>query len=136
PRIVRSRAAGVNEIASWRRVGAGRVQRPAFACILARSFHPTARTLMRSGNPALKESTFLDLGSGTVVSRSDQTMTLNGTANKTGLLLLLATITGAWAWSQALTPTGEPAPGFGLYMWGGIIGGLVLALVTVFKKEW
>lgn len=91
---------------------------------------------MRSGNPALKESTFLDLGSGTVVSRPDQVMTLNGTANKTGLLLLLATLTGAWAWSQALTPTGEIAPGFGLYMWGGLIGGFVMALVTVFKKEW
>ena len=91
---------------------------------------------MRSGNPALKESTFLDLGSGTVVSRPDQAMTLNGTANKTGLLLLLATLTGAWAWSQALTPTGEIAPGFGLYMWGGLIGGFVMALVTVFKKEW
>ncbi|MEN1943434.1 Bax inhibitor-1/YccA family protein [Luteimonas sp. MJ293] len=91
---------------------------------------------MRSGNPALKESTFLDLGSGTVVSRPDQVMTLNGTANKTGLLLLLATLTAAWAWSQALTPTGEPAPGFNLYMWGGLIGGFVLAMVTVFKKEW
>ena len=33
---------------------------------------------MRSGNPVLKESTFLDLGSGAVVSRDGNAMTLNG----------------------------------------------------------
>lgn len=91
---------------------------------------------MRSGNPALKESTFLDLGSGTVVSRPGEVMTLNGTVNKTGVLLLLTVLTAAFAWSQALTPTGELAPGFGLYVWGGAIGGLGIALVTIFKKQW
>ncbi len=91
---------------------------------------------MRSGNPALKESTFLDLGSGTVVSRADGAMTLNGTVNKTGFLLLLAILTGAFAWSQAITPQGELAPSATLYLWGGVIGGFVMAMVTVFKKEW
>ena len=33
--------------------------------------------MIRSGNPALKESTFLDLGSGAVVSRDAGAMTLN-----------------------------------------------------------
>ena len=56
--------------------------------------------MVRSGNPALKESTFLDLGSGSVVSRDGEAMTLNGTVNKTGILLLLAVLTGAFAWSQ------------------------------------
>ena len=37
--------------------------------------------MVRSGNPALKESTFLDLGSGSVVSRDGEAMTLNGTVN-------------------------------------------------------
>lgn len=91
---------------------------------------------MRSGNPVLKESTFLDLGSGSVVSRSGDVMTLNGTVNKTGLLLLLAVITGAYAWSQSLTPTGEVSSTYNLFLWGGLIGGLVLALVTVFKPVW
>ncbi|HVI58982.1 MAG TPA: Bax inhibitor-1/YccA family protein [Luteimonas sp.] len=91
---------------------------------------------MRSGNPALKESTFLDLGSGTVVSRADGAMTLNGTINKTGFLLLLAILTGAFAWSQAFTPQGELAPSATLYVWGGVIGGFIMAMVTVFKKEW
>ena len=38
---------------------------------------------MRSGNPALQESTFLDLGTGTVVRNDAGTMSLNGTVNKT-----------------------------------------------------
>ncbi|MCW4453571.1 Bax inhibitor-1/YccA family protein [Flavobacterium sp. MXW15] len=91
---------------------------------------------MRSGNPALKESTFLDLGSGTVVSRDSGTMTLNGTVNKTGVLLLLAVATAAFAWNNTLTATGELAPGAMLYLWGGLIGGLLLALATIFKKTW
>lgn len=91
---------------------------------------------MRSGNPALKESTFLDLGSGAVVSRDGEAMSLNGTVNKTAILLLLTVLTAAFAWSQALTPAGELAPGFGIYVWGGAIGGFVIALVTVFKKAW
>lgn len=92
--------------------------------------------MIRSGNPALKESTFLDLGSGAVVSRDGGAMTLNGTVNKTGLLLLLCVLTAAFAWNQTLTPQGEVSPGAGVYLWGGAIGGLVLALATAFKKTW
>lgn len=92
---------------------------------------------MRSGNPALKESTFLDLGSGAVVSRDGGAMTLNGTVNKTGALLLLSLLTAAFAWSQVeFGVDGRPQPGFGVYMWGGLIGGFVLALITIFKKTW
>lgn len=90
---------------------------------------------MRSGNPALKESTFLDLASGTVVRRDGDAMTLTGTVNKTGLLLLLSVITASFAWSQ-ISFTDAGAVGAGPYLWGGAIGGLVLALATVFKKEW
>jgi len=90
---------------------------------------------MRSGNPALKDSTFLDLGSGTVVSRAaDGAMTLNGTVGKTAILLVLAVMTAAFAWSKVeVTPDGMTG---GLYVWGGLIGGFILAMVTIFKKEW
>ncbi|MGH8074572.1 MAG: Bax inhibitor-1/YccA family protein [Lysobacter sp.] len=89
---------------------------------------------MRSGNPALKESTFLDLGSGAIVRDDGNVMTLNGTVNKTGMLLLLCVFSAAFTWSQVSTPAG--IVGAAPYMWGGLIGGLVLALVTIFKKEW
>ncbi|QWF18669.1 Bax inhibitor-1/YccA family protein [Lysobacter capsici] len=91
--------------------------------------------MIRSGNPALKESTFLDLGSGAVVRGGDQVMTLNGTVNKTGFLLLLTVLTAAFAWSQVQI-TEQGVIGAGPYIWGGAIGGLVLALVTTFKKTW
>ena len=91
---------------------------------------------MRSGNPALSESTFLDLASGSVVARPDQAMTINGTVNKTGLLLLLTVLTAAFAWSQSVDASGLPTSSAMLYTLVGAIGGLVLALVTVFKKEW
>ena len=63
-------------------------------------------------------------------------MTLNGTVNKTGFLLLLTVLTAAFAWSRAFGADGNLAAGFQAYVWGGAIGGFVLALVTVFKKEW
>ncbi|RZZ85728.1 Bax inhibitor-1/YccA family protein [Pseudoxanthomonas winnipegensis] len=96
--------------------------------------------MIRSGNPALKESTFLDLGTGAVVTRDGEAMTLNGTVNKTGFLLLLSLLTAAFAWNQSTIalPNGEmtAAAGAAVYVIGGAIGGFVLALVTVFKKEW
>ena len=96
--------------------------------------------MIRSVNPALKESTFLDLGSGTVVSRDAGAMTLNGTVNKTGILLLLSVLTAAFAWTQSVVTgpdgTAMVAPGVTIYALGGAIGGFILAMVTVFKKTW
>ena len=96
--------------------------------------------MIRSGNPALKESTFLDLGSGTVVSRDAGAMTLNGNVNKTGILLLLSVLTAAFAWTQSVVTgpdgTAMVAPGVTIYALGGAIGGFILAMVTVFKKTW
>ncbi len=63
-------------------------------------------------------------------------MTLNGTVNKTGVLLLLAVLTAAFAWSQTIAPTGEVLPAAKLYMLGGAIGGFILAMVTIFKMQW
>lgn len=91
---------------------------------------------MRSGNPVLGESTFLDAATGTVVRRDAGTMTLEGTVNRTGLLLLLAVLTAVWSWQASLDPLGQLLPAGRLYLLGGAIGGFVLALVTIFKKEW
>jgi uncharacterized YccA/Bax inhibitor family protein len=90
---------------------------------------------MRSGNPALKASTFLDLASGTVVARDGDAMTLNGTVGKTAILLILSLITAAFAWQQIEFTADGAASGMA-YVWGGAIGGFVLAMVTMFKKAW
>ena len=89
---------------------------------------------MRSGNPVLGENTFLDVGSGRVVTRDGQTMTLGGTVNKTALLLAMVLITAAYTWSLYTGP--ESVPSVMPWAWGGAIVGFVLAIVTVFKKTW
>lgn len=92
--------------------------------------------MFRTGNPALKENTFLDAASGMVVSRRGDAMTLNGTVNKTALLLGIALLTGFWAWGETMLPTGEIAPNAVMYAIVGAIGGLVFALITAFKQSW
>ena len=93
--------------------------------------------MMRSGNPALKESTFLDLGSGTLVQGDTGAMTLNGTVNKTAFLLVLTLAGALFTWSQFSAAMAAGNPGAVMpYVWGGAIGGFIVALVTVFKKQW
>jgi uncharacterized YccA/Bax inhibitor family protein len=89
---------------------------------------------MRSGNPALKESTFLDLGSGTVVRSGADAMSLNGTVNRTAFLLILTLVGAMYTWSQFFASGGTA----NLMPWvlvGGL-GGFVVCIVTVFKKTW
>jgi uncharacterized YccA/Bax inhibitor family protein len=88
---------------------------------------------MQSGNPTLNKNTFLDSASGTVVSR-DNAMTINGTVNKTAFLLVLVLVGAMYSWSKFSGPASLDA----IYplMIGGALGGFVLAMITVFKKEW
>ncbi|HSD96254.1 MAG TPA: Bax inhibitor-1/YccA family protein [Sulfuricaulis sp.] len=83
---------------------------------------------MKSGNPVLARDAFRSL------PRTAEPMTIGGTVNRTAMLLALLLISAGWTWDQFWT-TQEPAV-VAPYMWGGIIGGLVAALVTVFKKNW
>jgi uncharacterized YccA/Bax inhibitor family protein len=82
---------------------------------------------MRTSNPALNEKAF----KGQVAI--GEAMTLQGTVNKTGLLLLCVVATAAWTWGLAHSNTPEA-----VYPWmiGGVLGGFVVALVTIFKKNW
>lgn len=83
--------------------------------------------LFRSNNPVLKESAF------TGQLATGQTMTIQGTVNKTGLLLLCVVVTSAYTWGLGRSETPQAA-----YPWmlGGAIGGFIMAMVTIFKKEW
>ena len=63
--------------------------------------------LMKTSNPALGENTFRDLpGSqyGGITGVADR-MTINGTVNKTGILLICAIATAAWTWHFLFLPT-------------------------------
>ncbi len=81
---------------------------------------------MRSGNPALNNRTF-DAG-----AVGGEPMTLAGTVNKTALLLALVLITAVYTWGRYFE-TGTSASVMPL-MWIGLIGGLLVALLTVFVK--
>jgi len=87
---------------------------------------------MRTANPILRADTF-DLRAG----ERETTMTIMGTVHKTGLLVLIVFAAAIWVWNQFPASTGSGAIPKGVYPWviGGAIGGLVLGLVTSFKRE-
>lgn len=87
---------------------------------------------MRTANPALNDSTFAGYR-GTSLVRGD-TMTIQGTVNKTAFLLVLVILAASWTWRLFFTAADPSA--VTPWMTGGAIGGLVVALVTVFKKPW
>jgi uncharacterized YccA/Bax inhibitor family protein len=89
---------------------------------------------MRSGNPALKESTFLDLGTGTVVRGDSGAMTLNGTVNRTAFLLIVTLAGALYTWNLFFSSQGTA--NLMPYVLGGALGGFVVAIVTIFKKTW
>ena len=73
----------------------------------------------RSGNPVLNKSTFL---SSHVQSEK---MTINGTVNKT-LISLILLITSGYDCFTSISP---------IIIIGGAIGGLIVAIITIFKKK-
>ncbi len=92
--------------------------------------------LMKTSNPALSENTFRNIPGAQYGGMIDEAsrMTLNGTVNKTGVLLVCAIATAGWTWHLFLQSR-DMAAVSGLMM-VGLIGGFILAMVTVFKKEW
>jgi uncharacterized YccA/Bax inhibitor family protein len=85
--------------------------------------------LMRTSNPALNAKAFQGEGVGL-----GEAMTLQGTVNKTGLLLICVIATAAWTWN-IYTRSQNPGAVLPLLAIGGI-GGFIFALVTIFKKTW
>lgn len=85
--------------------------------------------LMKTSNPALSSQIFQ--GEHAAFGES---MTLDGTVNKTGILLVCAGASAAWAW-HVFTQTRSAASVLPL-MWIGLLGGLVFAMITIFKKTW
>src|SRR3984957_7384801 len=84
---------------------------------------------MRTSNPALNASAFQGARVGV-----GEAMTLQGTVNKTGVLLICVIATAAWTWN-IYTHSQNPASVLPLLAVGGI-GGFIVALVTIFKKTW
>jgi uncharacterized YccA/Bax inhibitor family protein len=81
--------------------------------------------MFRSGNPALRDDTFRAAGR----AFGQEAMTLEGTVNKTGLSLLILIAAAAFVWNLE-------GPAASVFILLGLGGGLITALVTVFKRTW
>ena len=77
--------------------------------------------MIRSGNPTLNTNTF-DV---TSLSSSER-MTIDGTVNKTSISLGILLLSAYYTYTNAILD----------YIVLGFIGGFIIALVTIFKKEW
>lgn len=93
---------------------------------------------MRTANPALNDSVFQQARSMSGVS-ADR-MTISGTVNKTGILIVLLLLTAHYSWNASILETAQgldthavfvPTP----WLWVGMIGGFIVALITIFKKN-
>lgn len=85
---------------------------------------------MKTSNPAFAGNTYdaraVGVGYG-------PTMTISGTVNKAGILMLLVMISAAFAWNEFFTNGAQAIGGFVTI---GALGGFVVAMVTTFKKQW
>jgi uncharacterized YccA/Bax inhibitor family protein len=86
---------------------------------------------MRTANPALSAKSFTAVGRPVDTARA---MTINGTVTKTALLAVLTLIPATYTWRMYYTAWDASA----VVPWiiGGAIGGFVVALITIFKKQW
>lgn len=100
---------------------------------------------MRTSNPVLNNRAFEQTGN----FGMGQNMTIQGTVNKTFVLLGLLMLSATWVWgkiSANVSPiliegsaqgTTTQTPGVVMAaMMIGIIGGFIVAMITCFKREW
>ncbi|HKB46034.1 MAG TPA: Bax inhibitor-1/YccA family protein [Chitinophagaceae bacterium] len=85
--------------------------------------------LFKSSNPALQEKSY----QGTIFEgiSTGQEMTIRGTMNKLGFLLLMMIGSTVFSWDQ-FNKGSNPMP----LMLIGVFGGLALAIVMMIKKQW
>ncbi len=79
--------------------------------------------MLRSGNPALTHNTFDPLK---LTASSNHVMTLDGAVNKTAISMGILLLAGYYTYSNDIVNL----------VWPGFIGGFIVALITIFKKEW
>jgi uncharacterized YccA/Bax inhibitor family protein len=87
-------------------------------------------SLFSSSNPALKDKVFRDTILADVVS-THETMSVKGTIRNFGFLFLLTMVAAFYTWNKFAAGSDVTT-----LMYVGIFGGLGVALVIVFKKEW
>jgi uncharacterized YccA/Bax inhibitor family protein len=84
-------------------------------------------SILKSGNPALGEKRFQNA----IIDSSGEVMTAKGTLNKFLLMSLLLIATASLTW-KAFSDGVNVTP----FIWGGAIGGIVIAIALSFKPVW
>jgi uncharacterized YccA/Bax inhibitor family protein len=87
----------------------------------------SAHRALRSGNPALTADTFTRVPP--LVGHDS--MTIAGTVNKTAMSLAVLLVAAMFVWGKGAQ---GQLPMF--WVWGGVIGGFVVAMATTFKPVW
>ena len=85
-----------------------------------------SRLRYRSGNPALNKSSFDSFSRTSRGAEINEVMTIKGTVDKTAIGLFLLIFSGYYSF----------APGMTYLIPVGVFGGLIVAVITIFKKEW
>ena len=85
------------------------------------SKHAALDTFGRSGNPVIRSSAF-----NSSASMGSEKMTLDGAVNKTAISMCILLLTAYYTYSNAIMD----------YIMIGFIGGFIVALITIFKKQW
>jgi uncharacterized YccA/Bax inhibitor family protein len=85
----------------------------------------------KSGNPGLNTNTFNAVAK---PLEAGERMTVQGTVNKSFLMLIVLLLTALWTWAQFFTHAGN-LQSVTLPMTVGVFGGLILSLIIVFKQK-
>jgi uncharacterized YccA/Bax inhibitor family protein len=83
--------------------------------------------LFKSGNPSLTEKIF----SKSLTAEQDGVMTVRGALHKFGFIFFMMMASAGYTWHAYYQ--GQNVGG---YMIGGVIGGLIVAIVITFKRSW
>ncbi|MFP4042643.1 MAG: Bax inhibitor-1/YccA family protein [Bacteroidales bacterium] len=91
--------------------------------------------MVRSTNPALSKDVFFKESR---AQAQTETMTVEGTVNKTLLMFFLVVIGAYYSWRLFYNATDPQAGAAAVMPWVAIggIGGFITAIITVFKKTW
>ena len=96
------------------------------------------RTAFRTSNPAFSSKSFggfVGVDPNTASSRAEtRAMTVQGTVDKTAILLAITIFAAIWPWKMLLESR-DPQMVMPLLLLGSL-GGFVLTLATIFKRTW
>lgn len=90
------------------------------------TFQINVMGIFKAGNPVISEKTFEQIGRPT-----GELMTVRGTVNKFGVMFFMVLAAASFTWSLFYRGVNVMP-----WMWGSMIGGLIVAIVITFKKEW